>query len=186
MLFRSDNDRLFWAAESRTCGGLLHEIDITTGAASALGNVLYMGSEPCEIVALHAPCENKSGVTSVAAGTGEVNIAVDGDCITVTCDEGLAVSVCDVDGRVIASAHGPATFRNIGQGIVLVKAGETVKKVVVKKSTTPPTRKGSPAGLPLLVGKSDLSDLSDNPILCYARQRMRACAATTRRNIVRG
>ncbi len=132
MAYDHDNDRLFWAAESRTCGGLLHEIDITTGAASALGNVLYMGSEPCEIVALHAPCENKSGVTSVAAGTGEVNIAVDGDCITVTCDEGLAVSVCDVDGRVIASAHGPATFRNIGQGIVLVKAGETVKKVVVK------------------------------------------------------
>ncbi len=132
MAYDHDNDRLFWAAESRTCGGLLHEIDITTGAASALGNVLYMGSEPCEIVALHAPCENKSGVASVAAGTGEVNIAVDGDCITVTCDEGLAVSVCDVDGRVIASAHGPATFRNIGQGIVLVKAGETVKKVVVK------------------------------------------------------
>ncbi len=131
MAYDHDSDRLFWAAESRTYGGLLHEVDMTTGAASALGNVLYMGTEPCEIVALHAPCENKSGVGAVTGDGSAVSITATGDCITVICADGVDVSVCDVDGRVIATGQGTTTFRNVGQGIVIVKAGETVKKVAV-------------------------------------------------------
>ncbi len=55
MAFDHNTGRLFWAHEGSIASGALREINPATGESTFLGNVLYNGSEPSEVVALHTP-----------------------------------------------------------------------------------------------------------------------------------
>lgn len=134
MAFDHNSGRLFWAAESNLYGGYLHEIDPATGAATPLGNVLYTGAEPCEIVALHTPCSSTVGLNKVDGDlTSGISIAADGTDVIVRGAAGLTVTVCDTEGRQLASVVATAETRipTSYTGIAIVKAGPTAAKLLL-------------------------------------------------------
>lgn len=134
MAFDHNSGRLFWAAENRLDDGYLHEIDPATGKATALGHVMYNGTEPSEVVALYTPCSPTVGLSYVN-GNNAPTITADGSNIIVRGARGERVTVTDIDGRVIATlvATGDNTSIATGRtGIVIAKAGTTVAKLILK------------------------------------------------------
>ena len=86
--------------------------------------------------------QGESGASNVAkaetssledALAGNIAIkAVDGMIVVTGC-EGIAVTVASVDGKLIYNAPGSAiTEISVGAGVYVVKAGQTVCKLVVK------------------------------------------------------
>ena len=71
-------------------------------------------------------------VASVDAITADVaDISVNGHTIVITAAAESPVSVNTLDGKVLCSTRGNATI-NVGSGIYIVRAGKTVKKVIVR------------------------------------------------------
>jgi hypothetical protein len=95
------------------------------GAHTYAVSVVYNVGESQAVSALIDP----ASVSSITAeGT---SIAVNGHTITVTAPGQSLVTVNSLDGKVLHAAHGN-TAATVGSGIYLVKAGRTVKKVIVK------------------------------------------------------
>lgn len=135
MAFDHNTGRLFWAAESDLHSGYLHEIDPATGAASPLGNVLYTGIEPCEIVALHTPCSSTVGLRNVSSDLADgIEIFADGTDIIVRGAAGQTITVSDLDGRQLATVIAGAETRiHVGRpGLILVKAGPAAAKLLLR------------------------------------------------------
>ncbi len=54
MAFDHNTERLFWAQTNAYVSGNLHEINPENGKATSLGTVMYLGSDPSEIVGLYS------------------------------------------------------------------------------------------------------------------------------------
>ncbi len=60
MAFDHNTGRLFWAATSESANGEIYEINPANGIATKLGNALFKGTDPSELVCLFTPYEHKS------------------------------------------------------------------------------------------------------------------------------
>ena len=73
------------------------------------------------------------GASGIEAATTGITIAATDKAIVVSGAEGKAITVSSIDGKTIFAGEGNAvTTVSVGQGIYIVKAADTVAKIIVR------------------------------------------------------
>lgn len=136
MAYDHNTDRLFWAQTGNLTDGTLREIDPATGESRALGQVLYLNSEPSEIVGLltpythptigvSLPCESVLALASIGEGRVRLN-AVSETTVSVYDSAGMLVK------RVAAEAGESVIDLDLPQGIYMVVASDARESATLK------------------------------------------------------
>ena len=108
MAFDHNTGRLFWVHVGSHTDGTLTEIDPATGKASELGDVLFDGTEPSEIVALHTPYTH-SGISSAAADAQALTVFAEPDgVIAVSAPAEAALTAYNTAGEAVTTVALPA------------------------------------------------------------------------------